>query len=110
MKEAKYYEKIGASGNSRKIMKILKTGEYEEKRLTLLAMGRAASGSDAVYNQLVQILQAADQKEDILLAVEAISLSGKSTAISQLEFMIERNSDPEVDEAMRKAIRTIRNS
>ena len=53
MKEAKYYEKIGASGNSRKIMKILKTGEYEEKRLTLLAMGRAASGSDAVYNQLV---------------------------------------------------------
>lgn len=110
MKDQKYYNKIVSSGNIKKVTKILQTGDPQEKDMVFKALGAGAKINDSIYNQLVVIFHASTQKEDQLMAIDAMGMSGRSAAISQLERVLEQEKDPQIVEAIRCAIRTLRNN
>ena len=68
------------------------------------AFGAAAKGNDECYNHLVE----ATEQPVLLAGIQALGHTGRSAAASQLNYIIEHNTDETVVAAAREAIRALR--
>lgn len=109
-KDQAYYQKIVMSGQWKKVSKALTEGGQQEKEWVLETLGVAAARSDEGYNQLVSALQGATDKPTQLAAIKAMGVSGRSAAISQLEYMSAHTEDAEIQEALLQARHNIRSA
>lgn len=108
MKDREFYAKLVFGGRWKKVDKFLASGELEEKTTIMEAFGAAAKSNDECYNHLVEAVQKATEQPVLLAGIRALGHCGRSAAVSQLNYIIEHNTDENVVAAAREAIHTTR--
>lgn len=107
-KDQAFYQKLVMGGQWKKVSKVMSSGSQQEKEWILETLGVAAARSDEHYNQLVGILQEAQDKPVKLAAIRAMGNCARSSAVSQLEFLGGHTEDAEIQEALTEARHTLR--
>ena len=108
MKDREFYAKLVFGGRWKKVDKFLAYGELEEKTTIMEAFGAAAKSNDECYNHLVEAVQKATEQPVLLAGIRALGHCGRSAAVSQLNYIIEHNTDETVVAAAREAIHATR--
>lgn len=108
MKDREFYAKLVFGARWKKVDKFLASGELEEKTTIMEAFGAAAKGNDECYNHLVEAVQKATEQPVLLAGIQALGHTGRSAAASQLNYIIEHNTDETVVAAAREAMRALR--
>lgn len=108
MKDREFYAKLVFGARWKKVDKLMASGELEEKTTLMEAFGAAGKGNDECYNHLVEAVQKATEQPVLLAGIQALGHTGRSAAASQLNYIIEHNTDDAVVAAAREAIRALR--
>lgn len=108
MKRKDYYAKLVFSRQNKKVTKLLSYGEMQEKLWLIEAMGTGGQTIDEIYNILVEALQSASEKQVTLAAIEAMGKTGRSSAVTHLEYQYSHSVDPDIKEAALAAIHVIK--
>ncbi len=107
MKDREHYAKLVFGARWKKVDKLMASGELEEKTTIMEAFGAAAKGNDECYNHLVEAVQKATEEPVLLSGIQALGHCGRTAAASQLNYIIEHNTQENVVAAARAAIREL---
>ena len=104
MKKPEHYAKLVFGLRWKKVDKLMEKGEQGEKLLLVQAMAAFGKTSDEGYNHLVEHMQKATDKTVKIEAIKGLASTGRSAALTQLNFIVDHNEDAELVKVAQECI------
>jgi len=98
---------LAQKGKAAKILPFLKSKDQPTRIAAIRGLGRCANDEEA-YNNLTSMMSTTSDKEELIAIYDSLGELGKEQTFYHLSHYISKETDPQLLEAMRKAMAKIR--
>ena len=99
-------EKLAQKGKAEKILAFLKSKDKETRLAAIRALGKCHDNEEAV-NNLTSMMNMVTDKEERIALFESLGQLGKEQSFFHISHYVDKETDPDVAAAMRKAMAMI---